>query len=283
MPPTDWGTRDQPMVEPNRRSNPKQVFDVAKPNKSRPSNTAKPVIVTNRPILQDPMVNSVPSNGEPTTAPPLSIKLPAKIHIEPLSSSAELANAGEPMGVKNLDADAALSLDATSPISEHLDKARAEAAENAKLAESSEPAENSEPETVPEPEISPAADAVTSPEEPKVDAPTDMPAKTTTETAFKSGTAPLSDGPKDGALVTEKDLADEEDEDDEYAKNIQKLVTEKRYFLPINTQEKRRTKHFIILGVVLILLLAAVWADIALDAGLIHLDGVRPLTHLFSN
>ncbi len=264
------------MAEPNRRSNPKQVFDVAKPNKSRPSNTAKPVIVTNRPILQDPMVNPVSSSGEPTTAPPLSIKLPTKIHIEPLSSSAELANVSEPIAVKNLAADAP-PLDATSPISEHLAKARAEAAENSKLSE------NSEPEAVSEPEISPAADAVIAVEDPKLVAPTDLPAKTTTETAFKSGTAPLNDGPKDGALVTEKDLADEEDEDDEYAKNIQKLVTEKRYFLPINTQEKRRTKHFIILGVVLILLLAAAWADIALDAGLIHLDGVKPLTHLFSN
>ena len=270
------------MAEPNRRSNPKQVFDVAKPNKSRPSNTAKPVIVTNRPILQDPMVNPVSSSGEPTTAPPLSIKLPTKIHIEPLSSSAELANVSEPIAVKNLAADAP-PLDATSPISEHLAKARAEAAENSKLEENSELSENSEPEAVSEPEISPAADAVIAVEDPKLVAPTDLPAKTTTETAFKSGTAPLNDGPKDGALVTEKDLADEEDEDDEYAKNIQKLVTEKRYFLPINTQEKRRTKHFIILGVVLILLLAAAWADIALDAGLIHLDGVRPLTHLFSN
>ena len=272
------------MAEPNRRSNPKQVFDVAKPNKSRPSNTAKPVIVTNRPILQDPMVNPVPSSGEPTTAPPLSIKLPTKIHIEPLSSSAELANVSEPMAVKNSAADA--PPDVTSPISQHLDKARAEAAENSKLAEDSEdsePAENSESETASEPETSVAADAVIADEEPKVIAPTDLPAKTTTETAFKSGTAPLNDVTKDGALVTEKDLADDENEDDEYAKNIQKLVTEKRYFLPINTQEKRRTRHFIILGVVLILLLAAAWADIALDAGLIHLDGVRPLTHLFSN
>lgn len=266
------------MAEPNRRSNPKQVFDVAKPNKSRPSNTAKPVIVTNRPILQDPMVNPVPSSGEPTTAPPLSIKLPTKIHIEPLSSSAELANVSEPIAVKNLTADVPSSpLDATSPISEHLEKARAEAAENSKLEE------NSESEAASEPETNLTSDAVIAVEEPKVVAPTDSPAKTTTETAFKSGTAPLNDGPKDGALVTEKDLADEEDEDDEYAKNIQKLVTEKRYFLPINTQEKRRTKHFIILGVILILLLAAAWADIALDAGLIHLDGVKPLTHLFSN
>jgi len=255
------------MAEPNRSSSPKQVFDVAKPNKSRPSNTTKSVIVTNRPILQDPMVNAVESNDGPTTAPPLAIKLSSKIRIQPLTSSAELTESGEPVAVKQVAIDTAMSLapDVASPISEHLEKARAEAIASYESEESL------------------AAATVAATDEPKLTIDADSPAKTTDGVAFKAGTAPIGDTPKDGALVTENDLAVQEDENDAYDENIQKLVTEKRYFLPINSQEKRRTKRFIILGVVLILLLAVAWTDIALDAGLIHLHGIKPLTHLFSN
>jgi hypothetical protein len=37
------------------------------------------------------------------------------------------------------------------------------------------------------------------------------------------------------------------------------------------------------LGVVLAIVLALAWADIALDAGLIQINGVKPVTHFFSN
>lgn len=241
------------MAESNRNS-PKKFFDVAKPNKSRPSPTTKQVIVTNRPILQDPMVNAVPNQSGPTTAPPLEVKLATKINVRPLSTSAELA-ASEPIVVKPVTevSDSSDLAGATSPISDHIEQARAEAAVSA------------------ESEAVPVADSA------------EPPVATTDEPALKSGTVPIAEAPKDGALVTAKDLVDDEDEADEAAANIQKLVVEKRYFLPINTQEKRRTKHFIILGIILILLLALAWANIALDAGLIRIDGVKPLTHLFSN
>jgi len=271
------------MAEPNRRSNPKQVFDVAKPNKSRPSNTAKPVIVTNRPILQDPMVNPVSSSGEPTTAPPLSIKLPTKIHIEPLSSSAELANVSEPIAVKNLAADAP-PLDATSPISEHLAKARAEAAENSKLEENSELSENSEPEAVSEPEISPAADAVIAVEDPKLVAPTDLPAKTTTENRLQiRHGAPQRRPERRCSGHPKKTWPTRKTKTMNTLKTFRSWLPKSVIFCQSIPKKSAAPCIFIILGVVLILLLAAAWADIALDAGLIHLDGVRPLTHLFSN
>ncbi len=60
---------------------------------------------------------------------------------------------------------------------------------------------------------------------------------------------------------------------------IQKLVDEKKYFLPINTIEKRKTKRFVLLGIILSLILALAWVDIALDAGLIQLGGIKPVTH----
>lgn len=64
---------------------------------------------------------------------------------------------------------------------------------------------------------------------------------------------------------------------------IDKLVESKQYYLPINTVEKRRSRRFVVLGTILSLLLILAWADIALDAGIIHINGVKPVTHFFSN
>jgi hypothetical protein len=61
------------------------------------------------------------------------------------------------------------------------------------------------------------------------------------------------------------------------------LVGQKTYFLPINAVEQRRSRHVLIFGIILILILAVAWLNIALDAGFVDIPGVRPLTHLFSN
>jgi hypothetical protein len=62
----------------------------------------------------------------------------------------------------------------------------------------------------------------------------------------------------------------------------QQIIDSKKYFLPINTVEHRRSRRFVMLGIVVAVLLLLAWADIALDAGIIHLDGIKPLTHFFS-
>jgi hypothetical protein len=62
---------------------------------------------------------------------------------------------------------------------------------------------------------------------------------------------------------------------------IQKLVDEKQYFLPINAVEKRRSQRFILLGILLSVVLAFAWLDVALDAGIISLNVNLPHTHLF--
>lgn len=64
---------------------------------------------------------------------------------------------------------------------------------------------------------------------------------------------------------------------------LQKLVDDKKYFLPINAVEQRRTARVTVLGIILAILLVAVWVDIALDAGLINIAGLHPLTHFFSS
>jgi outer membrane biosynthesis protein TonB len=93
---------------------------------------------------------------------------------------------------------------------------------------------------------------------------------------------------EDKAEIKTKDQAAAEIEDEaakqaEHDANIQKIVDSKKYFLPINSVEKRRSARFVALGIVLSLLLAVAWVDVALDAGLIHLGNVKPVTHFFSN
>lgn len=82
---------------------------------------------------------------------------------------------------------------------------------------------------------------------------------------------------------TEQELNAEAEAKTKHDEIIQKLVDSKQYFLPINAVEKRKSRNFVILGVVLSLLLAMAWADIALDAGLVQIPGVKPVTHFFSN
>jgi hypothetical protein len=64
---------------------------------------------------------------------------------------------------------------------------------------------------------------------------------------------------------------------------LQQVIDSKKYFLPINAIEQRRNARFVALGVILVLLLVVTWVDIALDAGLIHLGGLKALTHFFSS
>lgn len=69
----------------------------------------------------------------------------------------------------------------------------------------------------------------------------------------------------------------------EHDANLQKIVDSKTYYLPINAVEKRRSKRFVLLGIAVSILLILLWVNIALDAGLIKIDGLSPMTHFFSS
>jgi hypothetical protein len=96
-------------------------------------------------------------------------------------------------------------------------------------------------------------------------------------------TAPAADKAPEDLKDVEGEEAAEADKQAEHDAAIQKLIVDKQFVLPINSVEKRKTKRFIILGVGLSLVLAVAWADVALDAGIIHLGSVKPVTHFFSN
>jgi hypothetical protein len=226
----------------------KPIADVAKPGTTAPSPSAKPVIVTNRPMLKDPMVVDD-------------------------KSAADSAASGENITVK-----------VTSQ------------------AKSLQPAAESDAATAPElpaEEKTTASDAEAAPPPPTTDQ-----EKKLTETSKKSAAKPEPKTAAKSPAPPKTETADTDDQDDdqkaapmpseaeqeaaeaaqaEHDAAIQKLIDSKQYNLSINTVEKRKSKHFVILGVILSLVLAAAWADIALDAGLVHIHGVKPVTHFFSN
>lgn len=94
--------------------------------------------------------------------------------------------------------------------------------------------------------------------------------------------APADDGqkpkPPDQAAI-EAAAAEEAKHD----ADIDKLIESKQYYLPIETEEKRRSNRFVALGVLLSLVLILAWGDVALDSGIVSNSANLPHTHLFSS
>lgn len=203
------------------------VFDVSKPGKSVPSSSAKPIIVTNRPVLKDPMM--IDEDDTTTSAPPVkSPSLPStKVKIAPLSLSSKPEVEEKPASAPTED------VETTSAEPEK--------------AEASQPKEEK------------AA------EEPDVLAATDSSQGTLAENAAKKA------DDEDAELEKEAKRADE----------LEKLAESRKYYLPINQVEKRRTKRYVAFGIVFIIILGLAWADVALDAGIITISGVKAPTHFF--
>lgn len=115
--------------------------------------------------------------------------------------------------------------------------------------------------------------------------PAEQPASKLETEAPKTAEPAPADEPAEEKPPIDPEAADQAEaaKQEEHDATIQKLIDDKKYVLSINSVEKRRTKRFLVLGLALSLVLAIAWVDVALDAGLIHLGSVKPLTHFFSN
>lgn len=222
----------RPAKTPVGAKNP-SLTDVAKPGKSSPSPTSRPVIVTHRPILKDPMVNHEDESPKPDKP---TLKAPSK-------RAAEL----ESLSIPKLPVETEDAPDEST--TQHEDMPSKESA----------PAPKKEADTT--------ASEVADKDDAKVDTPDDA-----VPTPPLDAKAARPDDEDEVALAAQE----------KHVANVQKLIETKKYFLPINSVEKRRAKHTLILGIGVSILLLLAWANIALDAGLITIDGVEPVTHFFS-
>lgn len=221
------------------------INDVAQPGTSLPSDTSK-AIITHRPIMKDPMVVEDNESADPLAGKSEETALQPKreTKIQPLSDEPAEPAADD---TEKDDPKAANDEDDTKADTktETDDKVEAEKAEKT---EKAEPGEAGEPDAA-------DADVDESADEPK-------------DAKGRKSKKPVEDA--EAAAHAEEDA------------RLQKLVDSKKYFLPINAVEQRRNARTATAGILLALILIVLWVDIALDAGLIHLGGLKAVTHFFS-
>jgi hypothetical protein len=257
--------RKNPMAEAKKSSG-KKIVDVAHPGKTAPSGNSKSVIVTSRPIMKDPMVVESEDSTEDSK---ISVKTGGAV-IEPISDDPmiekdeskeepELKGEDDKKTIAVLAEEAAVRKEFTDGKDDENDTDEDKKSDSP-VVEQSEEAEPVVAET----------EQPKSEEEPLQDKPED------------NNTDPESDEKQTSKTVTEAEEA-EAAEQEKRDTEIQKLIDSKKYELPINSVETRRSKRVVIIGIVLSILLVLAWLDIALDASLIQVDGIKPVTHFFSN
>lgn len=279
----------------------KKIIDVAQPGKTPPPVNSKAVIVTNRPIMKDPMV--VDEAASPADLPTESAKPKTEAVIMPLAKTSEKTEKTKTKTTKSKKSESS----EPEPVEIDNDKTIAVLAEEAAVKEEESIAEGksqpaTETETAPPVETpleEPPAAPVDQPDiEPVVPEPETNTESTAGETEDGDTTDTAADKPEaaadqtpaeDEAASTKTDQsvaeaeAAEAAEQDKHDAAIQKMVDNKQYFLPINSVEKRRSKRVFVLGAIVSVLLILLWVDIALDASLIEIQGIKPVTHFFSN
>jgi hypothetical protein len=237
-----------------------KVFDVAKPGKSAPSSSSKPIIITNRPLLQDPMVVvDGAAEGETPSGQAAAQPSEPKVTIKPITIN--------------------VPDDATDSASKE-PEAKAPAQPETPTEEvKPQEAASDDNRAKPEPEVKkeaeepvPAAEEAAETAKPASE---DKPSEEAAEEKTEEVVPEQAQNELDAATKEAERLAAE------HAAEIEKLAESHEYYLPIETTETRKAKHFIALGAILILLLGAAWVDIALDAGLVQLGGLKPVTHFF--
>lgn len=214
-------------VKPPAKSAAK-VFDVAKPGKSMATATSRPVIVSNGPLLPDPMMSDGSSDARP------GVGNSPRLTIKPLSDD---------------------------------DGTDKKVAVNKKPVEEAPAAEAEAPKDVPKDE----------PQAPETEEKVEEPAPETSET---------EEVPADIGGDTPPSLENKAQKEAEAAAKQQaeldKLTESRDYFLPINAVERRRSKVVVWSLLVLSLVLGLVLVNFLLDADVLTINGVKPLTNLFN-
>lgn len=317
-----------------------KVMDVARPGKSAPSDTSKPIIVTNRPMLRrDPMmatpdgIEKNVSEEKPApvarTAKPIVViarpadasdvakpaddKTPAPAaaaSAEPIARSAapslppkaddedikedvtpeqaapatdKKAVAGE-LGEEALT-NSGLDVPSTSEDVKPADEAALEIAPSESNVIDETPAEPSPDEAKPEELMPEPADTNTPARSVADEARAAKPARP--EPAADDEKQDEAESDTDGQLAPNKTLDEIKRKEDEAkaarAAELEELAASKKFYLPIQSVEQRRGLNRILMILIFVVLLAVVWADVVLDAGIVRLGGLHALTHFFSH
>ena len=205
------------MVQKKAKPTHKVVQDVAPLDTTEADSSSKPIIVTHRPLVQDPMVNADTASAKTSTEPTDADVAEAKPELKSPSQSRKI--------IAPTPAEAAEVMAVTTP------------------------------DAKPDANDTNAADDTT-------------------------GTDKADDSLTVDGLAT-PDKKHDAKRAAERAANLDELVENHTYYLPINQVEKRRNKRYAILGLFFIIILGIAWLDVSLDSGILTIPGIDAPTHFF--
>lgn len=262
-----------------------KIMDVAHPGKTAPSENSKSVIVGHGPMMKDPMVIDGDSDKVESPKEDLS-KRTSKSVIVPIGSDdqddSKKEKSKSKSSVKAKSKHKLKEDDDKKTIAALAAEVDAEDVEDTESSDSEESDENNIPpvelpvidideEDKTDKKVSDEKNEIEEDKQEKVDAEPDKVDSEEVDEENKN----KETNPNEAELKN--------DEEEKHQKEIQKLAESKQYYLPINTIENRRSKRVVIFGIILSVILIIAWIDIALDAGLIELGGIKPVTSFFSN
>jgi hypothetical protein len=250
-----------------------RLFDVAKPGKSAPNTTSRPIIVGHAPMIKrDPMMREDPDPVEKAPGQVEENAVVVKSHekkISPLSAPDEPATGN----AKDVDT-AQVDIPETADAEASLNLNDAPASGEKEAPRSDEKTSNTDSENAPD-----------SAPDTKNDVPAETPPPQETKTEETIAAPPEDPNNKAAvdSLVNEVSAkqADKKEKQDLEARTaeIEEIIEKKEYFVPIGQVSRRRSNQLVVITLMLILVFATVGLNLAVDAGVIDI-GLNPLTDI---
>ena len=268
-----------------------KVFDVAKPGKSAPAASGRPVIVSSGPIMKDPMVTDGDNaSAGSSSAPLLATARSRKVVVQPLSQTSADGDGETTPGAPEVPAENLLSDMPDLPI-KSVDEVIEETVEETTETEAEVTVETTgstevtgAPPLAPLDDAAVAAELAPTAEEPVVNEDDSEPVEVSkpTETEQPAESAPADDEPAeilplgdDTAVVESLSESDQKEAlaAQKLAEEQEKIIESGAYYLPINSAHRKRSRHRLVLAVVMVIVLLALFALAAWDAELLNVPG----------
>lgn len=269
------------------------VFDVAKPGKTTPDSSSRPLIVGNRTMLKrDPMVSPTPPAVASDTLNPK--KEEAVLTAPELPDDKDKADEDRKSAVKVIKIEPHDAQDPNEIIAAVVTPKKPKQMVPIKLQPSAEA--DPVPKESPSPQMEDVKRSASKPEEPPADEPAPQDVPTTSSANMPEDTdnttektEPTEDssntGSEDGAVGAVADQATTKKAADKaaaeaIAKKViyEKLINEKKYFVSVGEKKRKRSMRFGLLLIVAAIVLALALGDLLIDAGIIKTSLKAPVS-----
>lgn len=233
------------MANNSAGNKPDKVFDVTKPGKTAAGASGRPLIVGHKTLMQDPMVKEPGDVYTPPTAPELDQedKPSGKAPKSELTSTIMKP-----------------SLTKVEPVEDKRPEPKVEDKPNEDKPNDEPPVQEETQSTKEDTELA------------KEDA---KPTEENAEPSTSSDSAAVNTVAQQVAKKQQNQK--EQEEETAKATGLEKLIDDKKYFVPIGEKRRKRSIRHVLLGFIIVLLLGAVLGDLLIDAGVIKTSIEPPI------